>query len=123
MIAWVGIRPLRDELAAGLPRRDCERCRPSVLPDDYAGRAARIHRGGEVLQVLEGEDLGHFPAEHGERGLVEVLVLEYLDVAGLFLSMTSRSSTRTKPRSTSEASSSAIAPVNDFVSDGNSTTR
>src|SRR6185436_3326016 len=41
-----------DQLAARPPRGRCERRGPQVLPDEHAGGAARVHCGGEMLDVL-----------------------------------------------------------------------
>src|SRR6266571_2618310 len=41
-----------DELAAGAPCRGRERRRPEILPDEDAGGASRVHRGGEVLDIV-----------------------------------------------------------------------
>ena len=44
MIAWIGIRPVGDQLPAGPAGRRRERRRPAVLPHDDAGGAAVLHR-------------------------------------------------------------------------------
>src|SRR5215204_1921124 len=41
-----------DELSAGSSGGGCERCRPQVLPDEDARRAAGVHGRGEVGDVV-----------------------------------------------------------------------
>ena len=42
---------------SGTTRGGGEGCRPQVLPDEHPGRAAGIHGGGEVDDVLLGQNL------------------------------------------------------------------
>src|SRR6476619_3523680 len=44
-----------NELSTGTSRGGGERCGPQVLPDEHPSRAARFHGGGEVDDVLLGE--------------------------------------------------------------------
>src|SRR3954454_3290887 len=46
-----------DELASRASRGGCERRGPEVLPDEHARSAAGFHRGGEMLDVVGGEEL------------------------------------------------------------------
>src|SRR6478735_6591592 len=46
-----------DQLTAGPPCGRRERRGPEVLPDEHAGRASRVHGGGEVRDVLRREEL------------------------------------------------------------------
>src|SRR3954464_10978031 len=46
-----------DERAARQQRGPWERRGPQVLPDEHARGAARVHRGGQVLDVVRGQQL------------------------------------------------------------------
>src|SRR6476469_11188580 len=46
-----------DQLATGAPSRRRERRGPQVLPDEHARGASRLHGGGEVIDVLGGQQL------------------------------------------------------------------
>src|SRR4051812_2979875 len=52
-----------DELSAGPACRGCERRRPQVLPDQHASGASRLHRSGEVLDVVRGQQLSQLGLE------------------------------------------------------------
>src|SRR6478735_6264520 len=58
---------VRDQLTAGTARRRCERCRPQVLPDEHAGRAAGVHGSGQVLDVVRGQELGQLGLDFLQR--------------------------------------------------------
>src|SRR3954463_3618989 len=62
-----------DELASRASRGRGERRGPEVLEDEHAGRAAGLHGGREVLDVLGGQQLRQF-------GLDGLQVSELLDV-------------------------------------------
>src|SRR3954452_3776120 len=59
-----------DELSTRAPRSGCERCRPQVFPDEDSGRASRVHGGGEVCDVVRGQQLGQFGLDLLERAEV-----------------------------------------------------
>src|SRR4051794_3501729 len=44
--------PVGDQLPAGTTGGGCERGSPQVLPDQHSCGAARLHGGGEVLDVF-----------------------------------------------------------------------
>src|SRR3954447_21716625 len=46
-----------DELPAGTSSRRSKGSGPQVLPDENAGRAARLHRGSELCDVILGQQL------------------------------------------------------------------
>src|SRR5687767_1345500 len=48
---------IRDQLTARTPRRRREWRRPQVLPDEHSGNASRLHRSGEVHDVVLGQEL------------------------------------------------------------------
>src|SRR4051795_5330963 len=58
---------VRDELSAGAPRCGGEGSGPQVLPDEHPGRAARVHGGSQVRDVLLGEQLSQLGLELLER--------------------------------------------------------
>src|SRR4051812_16728483 len=75
-----------DQLATRMAGGGRERRRPGVLVDQDAGDAARVHRGGEVLDVLFGEQLGQLRLEDLQwTELVEVGELHRLDVSVVVL--------------------------------------
>src|SRR6266480_2872066 len=41
-----------DELATRTSCRRCEWCRPQVFPDEYSGSTSRLHRSGEMRDVV-----------------------------------------------------------------------
>src|SRR4051794_14764593 len=48
---------VRDQLTARSTRRRCKRRRPQVLPDQHAGSTSRLHGGGEVRDIVGGQEL------------------------------------------------------------------
>ena len=72
-----------DELAAGAPCRGGEGRRPEVLPDENPGSAAGVHGGGEVLDVVLGQQL----CELGFDGLELAELLAEEDVVNLAAAM------------------------------------
>src|SRR3954468_24239891 len=58
-----GYPSVGDQLAAGAARCRREGRSPQVLPDEHAGGASRLHRGGEVFDVVLGQELGQFGFE------------------------------------------------------------
>ena len=52
-----------DQLAAGAAGGGRERRRPEVLVDEHAGDASGVHRGGEVHDVVRGEQFGELGLE------------------------------------------------------------
>ena len=59
-----------NQLTTGLTRGDRERSSPGVLPDQHAGGRPRLHRSGQVFDVLQGQDLGQLTLERLERSEV-----------------------------------------------------
>src|SRR3954469_17564544 len=75
-----------DQLATRVAGGGRERRGPGVLVDQDAGDAARVHRGGEVLDVLLGQQLGELRLEDLQRAeVVELGELHRLDVPVLVL--------------------------------------
>src|SRR4029079_13465150 len=62
-----------DQLSARAPGGGGERCRPQVLPDEDAGRAARLHGVSQMEDVVLGQQLG-------QLGLELLELTELLDV-------------------------------------------
>src|SRR4051794_24282025 len=62
-----------DQLAARAPRCGREWRGPQVLPDEHAGGAARVHAGGEVLDIFLRQELGQF-------GLERFQLAEFADI-------------------------------------------
>src|SRR6476469_3399609 len=62
-----------DQLAARAPRRRCKWRSPQVLPDEHSGRTSRLHRGGQVDDVVCCEQLR-------ELGLERFEFAELLDI-------------------------------------------
>src|SRR3954468_2721777 len=48
---------VRDQLATRAPCRGCERRGPQVLPDEHPGSASRLHRRGEMVDVVRRQEL------------------------------------------------------------------
>src|SRR4051812_15304310 len=48
---------VRDQLTTRATRRRCKRCRPQVLPNEHPGSASRLHRGGEVRDIVDCQQL------------------------------------------------------------------
>src|SRR3954468_10970334 len=56
-----------DELSTRAPRGGREGCRPHVFPDQDSCGAAGLHGGGEVGDVVRGQQLGQFGFDLLER--------------------------------------------------------
>lgn len=85
-MAWIGIRPFGDRLAALTAGGRGERCGPGVLPNQHPGRGSRLHRRGQIAHVVGGQELGQLGLRHPElvRGL-EVLELKGVELPVLVL--------------------------------------
>src|SRR3954452_14531034 len=59
-----------DQLATRVPGGGCERCGPQALPDEHAGGVAGFHRGGEMLDVVGGQQLRQLDLDGLERSEV-----------------------------------------------------
>src|SRR5205809_3337912 len=46
---------VRDQLTTRTARRRCKRRCPQVLPDQYSCGASRLHGGGEMLDIVRGQ--------------------------------------------------------------------
>src|SRR3954451_9699753 len=70
-----------DQLATRVAGGGGERCGPGVLVDQDARDAAGLHRGGEVVDVLLGQQLGELGLEDLQRAeLVQIGQLHRIDV-------------------------------------------
>lgn len=98
----LGDAAVGDQLAAGTARGRREGCGPQVLVDDDAGRAARVHRRGEVRDVLLGQELSELCLELAQ--LTEVS--EILQLPGSFRMPVE---TRPMPRMVSTTASMILA--------------
>src|SRR6478735_9046458 len=62
-----------NQLSTGTPRRRCEGRDPEVLPDEHSRRASRVHRGGEMLDVVCRQELRQLSLNRLQRSkLVDV---------------------------------------------------
>ena len=81
-----GNAPVGDQLAAGAARSRREGRGPEVLPDQDAGGAARLHGGGEVRDVVLGQQLRQLGLDLLQRAeLLDVGELHRVDAAVLVL--------------------------------------
>src|SRR6476619_7626931 len=69
-----------NQLATGTPRRRCEGRDPEVFPNEYSRRGPRVHRGGEMLDVVFCQELRQLSLHRLQRSkLVDVGKLPRVD--------------------------------------------